>query len=140
MSNQEEIVAALRKMKRRAQLPGGPEWFFKKIGHTLQPWQNELCEAVMDVRRKAAGIETVCNHDGLNRISIRSCHGTGKTHGLAQVAHLWNFTTYGLAVNSSQTRPAKNPLMAKVSGDSAWCARMVSGNDCSYRASCIHFG
>lgn len=73
-----------------------PEWFFKNIlKFPVLPWQHRAIHAVFDVRRKAMGIPTVVNHEGLPRISIRSCHGTGKTQFLALLAHIWNFTTYG---------------------------------------------
>ena len=98
-------------MKRRAQQPGGPAWFFAIIGQAAQVWQLELCEAILDVRRKAAGLPTVTNHLGLPRITIRSCHGTGKTHALAMVAHWWNFTTYGLAV---ATAPKQDQLKTRL--------------------------
>lgn len=106
-----EVLEGFAKMKRRAQEIGGPEWFFNTIGQQAQGWQVELCEAIADVRRKAAGLPTAVNHEGLPRITIRSCHGTGKTHALAQVAHWWNFTTYGLAV---ATAPKQDQLKTRL--------------------------
>lgn len=106
-----DILDGLARMKRRAQEPGGPGWFFETIGQKAQGWQLELCEAIADVRRYAAGLPTVTNHKGLPRITIRSCHGTGKTHALAMVGHWWNFTTYGLAV---ATAPKQDQLKTRL--------------------------
>lgn len=105
------IVEKLGRLKAAAQQIGGPERFLRAMGQDPQPWQVELCEAVMDVRRKRAGMPTAVNHQGLGRITIRSCHGTGKTHALAYVGHLWNFTTYGLAV---ATAPKQDQLKTRL--------------------------
>lgn len=76
-----------------------PTWFFETIVHEeLEPKQLEAIEAIADVHRKARGIKTKYNHEGLPRISVVSCHGTGKTRFLGQVAHWWNYCFYGKAV------------------------------------------
>jgi len=53
------------------------------------------------VWRKEHGYPTVTNHEGLNRITIVSCHGTGKTHVLALILHAWNYCFYGLVVGTA---------------------------------------
>ena len=69
-----------------------PEWFFNEVlRFPALPWQLEAINAVFDIRRK----ETIVNHKRKPRITIRSCHGTGKTQFLAMLMHIWNFTTYG---------------------------------------------
>ncbi|HFD31312.1 MAG TPA: hypothetical protein ENJ28_01170 [Gammaproteobacteria bacterium] len=80
------------------------EWFIKNILNQLDecdPWQIEVVEAVLDVWRKENGHPTVANHEGLNRITIVSCHGTGKTHVLALILHAWNYCFYGLVVGTA---------------------------------------
>ena len=73
-----------------------PEWFYESIlNFPALPWQIEGTEAVFDVRRKMQGIPTRFNHEGLPRVTIRSCHGTGKTQFIAMLAHIWNYTTHG---------------------------------------------
>lgn len=73
-----------------------PQWFYENILHfRALDWQIEGTNAVFDIRRKAAGEKTIINHDGRPRITIRSCHGPGKTQLLALLMHIWNFTTYG---------------------------------------------
>ena len=61
----------------------------------MLPWQLEAINVVLDVQRKHKGLPTVVNHTGKPRLTIRSCHGTGKTQFLAGLMHLWNFITYG---------------------------------------------
>lgn len=75
-----------------------PGWFFRDVlcFSVNLNWQEELAEAVLDVRRKADGEPTRINHEGKPRITVRAGHGPGKTFALAAVAHLWSFTTYGL--------------------------------------------
>lgn len=69
-----------------------PVWAAKNIlGVDLDPWQEELLEAVFDTRRRQLGMRTRINHEGKNRISVRAGHGPGKTFGVAVVAHLWFF-------------------------------------------------
>lgn len=73
-----------------------PAWFYDKIlKFPAFKWQIEASEAIMDVRRKIEGKPTKFNHNGIPRITIRSCHGTGKTQLLGMLIHLWNITTYG---------------------------------------------
>jgi len=76
-----------------------PEWFFANILRTeIDEWQLIGIEAIADVHRVLRGEPTVINHEGLNRISVTSCHGPGKTHWLAQIMHWWNWCFYGLVV------------------------------------------
>jgi len=73
-----------------------PQWFFTDVlGFPALDWQLDAINAVFDVRRKIQGRPTIINHKGLCRITIRSCHGTGKTQVLALLMHIWNFTTFG---------------------------------------------
>lgn len=73
-----------------------PQWFYTNILHfPAQDWQVEATHAVFDVRRFARGERTVVNHDGLPRVTLRSCHGPGKTQFLGMLSHIWNFTTPG---------------------------------------------
>lgn len=64
-------------------------------------WQIDGLEAIADVFRKLRGEPTKINHEGLNRITVRSCHGPGKTHWLAQVLHWWNYCFSALAVGTA---------------------------------------
>jgi hypothetical protein len=76
-----------------------PEWFFHNIlNEHPDPWQLIGIEAVADVHRFLRGEPTKVNHKGLNRITVTSCHGPGKTHFLAQIMHWWNWVFYGLVV------------------------------------------
>jgi len=89
----DEIFAS----KQRALL--NPAWFFETIVHEeLEPWQLEAIESIADVHRKLRGVKTKYNYKGLPRVSVVSCHGTGKTRFLAQVAHWWNYCFFGKAV------------------------------------------
>ncbi len=73
-----------------------PDWFAASILRMPNdPFQSELLNAVADLGRIKRGIPTVFNHKGLQRFSIRSCHGTGKTHTLAKLMHWFNFTRRG---------------------------------------------
>jgi len=93
----EDLYTVLRESKQRAF--NNPLWFLKSILHEKpDPWQIVVIEAIADVHRKIKKQKTVVNHKGLNRISIRSCHGPGKTHCLAQVIHWWNYVFYGRIV------------------------------------------
>lgn len=58
----------------------------------LDPWQEELLEAVWDAERFRLGKPTKVNHVGCNKITVRAMHGPGKTFGVSVLAHLWNFT------------------------------------------------
>ena len=71
-----------------------PEWFYNDIlKFPALPWQIDATNAVFDVRRPP--LERRVNLAGLPRLSIRSCHGPGKTQFLAMLMHIWNFTTPG---------------------------------------------
>lgn len=76
-----------------------PAWFFEEIvNEELEAWQLEGMEAIADVHRVLRGIKPKFNKEGLPRVSVVSCHGTGKTRFLAQVAHWWNYCFYGKGV------------------------------------------
>ena len=106
----EDLYHILRESKRRALLD--PEWFIRTILNEIpDPWQVEAIEAIADVNRKRSNIKTVINHKGLNRITIRSCHGPGKTHWLAQVMHWWNYVFYGRVVC---TAPKEKQLITRL--------------------------
>jgi len=90
-----DLGKSVRNMRRRVLKQ--PEYFFNEVMQTeLLPWQMEMINAVLDIQRLQKGIPTVTNHNGLQRISIVSGHGTGKTFGLAALCHVWNFINYGL--------------------------------------------
>ena len=109
-----------------------PAWFFKDIAHEeLEAWQLEGIEAVADVQRKLRGIKTKVNHGGLPRISVVSCHGTGKTRFLAQVAHWWNYCFYGKGVvtapKEKQIRTRFMPRYRDILGLSEpWYKKMIT--------------
>jgi hypothetical protein len=89
-----------------------PAWFYNKVlNFPAQPWQIIATEAVFDVRRKTRGQPTKVNHKGLPRISIRSCHGPGKTQFLGMLAHIWGFTTYG---KIAATAPKEAQLLKRL--------------------------
>lgn len=77
-----------------------PLWFLENVlnSHEHDPWQVELCEAVADVYRHQHGIPTRYNHEGKNQITVRAMHGPGKTHGVAEIMHWFNFCFYGTIV------------------------------------------
>lgn len=65
-----------------------PKWAVEHILRVdVDPWQLELLEAFADLYRLEVGLKTVVNHEGLNRISVRSGHGPGKTFFLALLMH-----------------------------------------------------
>lgn len=69
-----------------------PKWFFNHIlKFPALEWQLEAIHAVFDLRRD----NPLYNTKKKPRLTIRSCHGTGKTQFLAMLMHIWNFTTYG---------------------------------------------
>lgn len=73
-----------------------PQWFFQTfLNFTAFSWQIRAIHAVFDVRRKAQGLPTIVNHEGKPRVTIRSCHGTGKTQFLGLLIVIWNFVTPG---------------------------------------------
>lgn len=93
----EDIYQLLYTSKQKAF--DNPEWFFKEIlQQDLEPWQLQGIEAIADVFRVMKGEPTRYNHQGLSRISVRSCHGPGKTHWLALIMHWWNYIFYGKVV------------------------------------------
>ena len=57
----------------------------------LEQWQIELIESVADVYRKRHSMPTKFNHQGKSYVTVRSCRGTGKTFGLALLAHIFGF-------------------------------------------------
>jgi len=88
-----DIYRILLEAKQRAF--NEPEWFLRNILHQdPDPWQISGIEALADVHRFLKGNPTVVNHEGLNRITVRSCHGPGKTHWLAQIMHWATFCFY----------------------------------------------
>lgn len=71
-----------------------PDWFYRNVlKFPMLKWQVDASIAAMDVR-KEPHLRQI-NLSGKPRITIRSCHGTGKTQYLAGLMHLWNFVTYG---------------------------------------------
>lgn len=90
-----------------------PKWFLKTIlrQKDSDPWQIDGLEAVADVFRFNRGEPTRVNHQGHNRITVRSCHGPGKTHWLAQIIHWWNYCHYGLVVG---TAPKQQQLITRL--------------------------
>lgn len=73
-----------------------PDWFCATVLNSPNDaWQTEAMGAVADLDRHRLGIPTQYNHDLLNRLTIRACHGPGKTHLLAKLMHWWNFTRRG---------------------------------------------
>ena len=83
---QNDLALAVRQAYR------DPVWFRSQILRLENdPWQDEILQAFLDIIRFNLNQPTVVNHAGLNRISIRSGHGTGKTMVLAQLMHLCGF-------------------------------------------------
>lgn len=71
--------------------------FAKDIfGVELDVCQQEIADIVADVPRKIYGVPTKYNHLGLNKISVRSMHGPGKTFLAALLMHWWNFCFAGV--------------------------------------------
>lgn len=88
-----------------------PRWFFDGfLNFPLLDWQYHFVNAVLDVARKAKGLSTIHNHDGKPRVSVRSCHGTGKTQAMAALAHVWNFVHYG---KIAATAPKQDQLLRR---------------------------
>lgn len=77
----------------------------------LDVWQQELHEAVADVYRKKVGIPTRYNHDGKNKITVRAMHGPGKTFGVADIMHWFNFCFKGKIIC---TAPKENQLRTRL--------------------------
>lgn len=80
-----------------------PVWFAREImqlkcrpgetapGWELDPWQEELLEAIADTHRKQKGEPTKVNHGGKTAITVRAAQGPGKTFGIAVAAHWFGF-------------------------------------------------
>ena len=69
-----------------------PLWFRSAVlRQANDPWQDEMLQAFLDVMRFQRNEPTVVNHEGLNRFSITSGHGPGKTNVIAQLMHLCGF-------------------------------------------------
>jgi len=127
MSTAEDLYQVIVDSKKRAF--EDPEWFFVNIVHQdLEPWQLEGVEAIADVHRIQLGIPTKYNHDGLSRITAKSCHGPGKTHWLALVMHWWNYCFYGKVVC---TAPKEKQLKTRL-----WprYRKILRGAEDSYKA------
>jgi hypothetical protein len=70
-----------------------PDWFCRHVLRSPNdPWQSRLLNAVADLDRVRLGYEARENPDLLQRFSVASCHGTGKTHVAAKVMHWYGFT------------------------------------------------
>lgn len=74
-----------RRLKDEPSLAEAPEKSWE-----LDQFTKDILEAVADVWRKKNGIKTRINHKGISQISVRSPHGSGKTHTAAIVAHWFN--------------------------------------------------
>lgn len=70
-----------------------PIWWRQYIlrANDNDPWQDEILQAFADIWRKDVGLPTVVNHEGLNRFSVRSGHGPGKTVTAAELMHYCGF-------------------------------------------------
>ena len=75
-------------------------------------WQLEAMQALADIERHRRGLPTVINHEGLNRVTVRSGHGTGKTNWLARTVHWWQFTHYQGLVPC--TAPKERQLLTRL--------------------------
>lgn len=110
----EEPVEFAKQTLRHRQLPGefalsdAPEKSWE-----LDIWTENLLDATADVWRKKNGIPTRVNHDGISQITVRSPHGSGKTHGVALVAHWFNTAFPGRIVC---TAPKLDQLRTRVWG------------------------
>lgn len=79
----------------------------------LDQFQRELLEAVADVWRKRNGEPTRVNHAGTPWITVRSGHGSGKTHIAALIINLFNTAWPGRVVC---TAPKLNQLRTRIWG------------------------
>jgi len=109
-----------------------PKWFFETMlncvgDSALELWQLEGVEAIADVHRVSKGEPTKYNHEGLSRLTAKSCHGPGKTHWLALIMHWWNYCFYGKIVC---TAPKANQLKTRL-----WprYRKILRGSQQSYR-------
>jgi len=90
-----------------------PEFFCCEVLHApSDDWQREGMEAIADLERLRRGLPTAYNHAGLNRVSVRSGHGTGKTNWLARLIHWWQFTHYQGLVPC--TAPKEQQLLTRL--------------------------
>ena len=94
-----------------------PKWFFNQIlKFPALEWQLEAVNVVLDLRRP----NPQYNIDKKPRLTIRSCHGTGKTQFVAMLMHIWNFTTYGKV---ACTAPKQQQLTKRLLPRYRGCAR-----------------
>lgn len=77
----------------------------------LDQWTKDLLEATADVWRKKNGIPTRVNHEGKSQLSVRSPHGSGKTHSAAILCHWFNTAFPGRVVC---TAPKLDQLRTRV--------------------------
>lgn len=85
-------------------------WFYKNIlRFPALDWQVRATDAVLDVRKPKHLRRT--NKQGLSHVTIRSCHGTGKTQWLGLAAHAWNFVTYGTV---AATAPKEDQILRRL--------------------------
>lgn len=125
-----DLVQTLHEAALRAEME--PEWFYLEILRFKPlPWQVEASEAVMDVRRPKK--DRKYNLDARKGITIRSCHGPGKTQFLAMLMHLWSFTTYGkiacTAPKEAQLKQRLWPRYRKSFKDAVdWYKEMIDVN------------
>lgn len=91
-----------------------PKWFFNKIlRFPAMQWQLDAVNVILDLRRQNPRI----NLHKKPRLTIRSCHGTGKTQLLAMIMHIWNFTTYGkIACTAPKQQQLTKRLMPRYRG------------------------
>lgn len=116
-----------RQIIRRATIE--PDWFSAAILNCPNdPWQSEMMNAIADLDRERLGIETLFNHESLNRFSIRSFHGPGKTHVIAKMMHWWNFTRRGRV---AVTAPKEKQLRTRVWPE---FRKILSRADADYRS------
>lgn len=95
----------------QAKALANPEFFFENfLDFPLFDWQYNFINAVLDVPRSARGLPTVVNHAAKPRVTVRSCHGTGKTQALAGLSHIWNFCFYG---KIAATAPKQDQLLRR---------------------------
>lgn len=77
----------------------------------LDQFTIDVLESIADVWRKKNDIPTRINHEGKSQITVRSPHGSGKTHTAAIVAHWFNTAFMGRIVC---TAPKLDQLRTRV--------------------------
>ena len=88
-------------------------WYFEDFAnYPLFDWQYSAIDAALDVPRNTFNIQTVVNVDAKPRVTVRSCHGTGKTTLLAALTHIWNFIFIGCRVVA--TAPKQDQLLRRL--------------------------